>query len=436
MAAPLPRFGWWMTTRPAPPAAQWSSSSAVPSQEPSSTTTTCLSSGSASTRSRTSAIVLASLKTGTTKLTLRAGAGGAAGASRISSWRAALTPKWSAVSRKTGTPKRVGDARPSRGGRRLRAALNGDEVAATRTRAATAPERRSLLDLWPGPLVLVGALVAGFTIYLNAKNHNFGFDFRGGEWAAGRDVLHGRSPYPAPDAAHLVAVGNAYIPPPLLAVLSAALSLLPMVPAAIVLDVVSTAALALALRIVGVRDWRVYGLALTSFPCVSTIVLGQPDGLLALGVALAWRYRSSWRGAAAVGTVVALKLLAWPLLVWFVATRRLKQAAVAAGLAVVLAVAVAAIVVRLAGDRDLGVFTAALAFGLLASPILWTHYLVVLLVPLAITHRRADAAWLATIAYWLSPLEPPPHVWKGVFVLLLTATLSVVAADPARLRSA
>ena len=358
-------------------------------------------------------------------------------------------------------------------------------MAATRTRRATAPERRSLLDLWPGPIALVGALVAGLTIYLNAKNHNFGFDFRGGEWAAGKDVLAGRSPYPAPDAAHLVAVGNAYIPPPLLAVLSAPLSLLPMVPAAIVLDVVSTAALALALRIVGVRDWRVYGLALTSFPCVSTIVLGQPDGLLALGVALAWRYRRSWHGAVAVGTVIALKLLAWPLLLWFLATRRLKQAAVAAAVAIVelggswaligfkglpqyrhlleadatafqirghsvvaaalrlgasphaarllavaVAVAVAAIVVRLARDRDLGAFTAALAFGLVASPILWTHYLVVLLVPLALAHRRADAAWLATIAYWISPLEPPPHVWKVFLVLLLTATLSVLAAEP------
>src|SRR5919108_679236 len=183
IAAPLPRFGWWMTTRPAPPAAQRSSSSPVPSQEPSSTTTTCFSSGSASTRSRTS------------------------------------------------------------------------------------------------PIVLVGALVAGLTIYLNVKSHSYGFDFRGGEWVAGRDVLAGRSPYPAPDPAHLVAVGNAYIPPPLLAVLSVPLSLLPMVPAAIVLDVVSTAALALALRIVGVRDWRGYRLPPPSFPRGSPIVLRPPDGL-------------------------------------------------------------------------------------------------------------------------------------------------------------
>src|SRR5919109_106447 len=420
IAAPLPRFGWWMTTRPAPPAAQRSSSSPVPSQEPSSTTTTCFSSGSASTRSRTSPIVLASLKTGTTKLTRRAGAGGATGASRTSSWRAALTPKWSAVWRETGITqadrRRSTFARwpPPAGGVQWR------RMAATRTRAATAPERRSLLDLWPGPIALVGALVAGLTIYLNVKSQSYGFDFRGGEWVAGRDVLAGRSPYPAPDPAHLVAVGNAYIPPPLLAVLSVPLSLLPMVPAAIVLDVVSTAALALALRIVG---------------------------------ALAWRYRSSWRGAAAAGLVIALKLLAWPLVLWFVVTRRFRQAGVATAVAVaatagswsligfeglsqyprllsadatafqarsrsvvaaavglgttahaarllafLVAAAVAVTVWRLASDRDLGAFAAALAFGLL------------------------------TIAYWISPTDLPAPVWKIMVVLVVTATLSVLAA--------
>ncbi|HYZ76889.1 MAG TPA: glycosyltransferase family 87 protein [Gaiellaceae bacterium] len=356
-------------------------------------------------------------------------------------------------------------------------------MAATRTRRATAPGRQSLLDVWPGPIVLVGALVAGLTIYLNVKSHSYGFDFRGGEWVAGRDVLAGRSPYPAPDPAHLVAVGNAYIPPPLLAVLSVPLSLLPMVPAAIVLDVVSTAALALALRIVGVRDWRVYGLALTSFPCVSTIVLGQPDGLLALGVALAWRYRSSWRGAAAAGLVIALKLLAWPLVLWFVVTRRFRQAGVATAVAVaatagswsligfeglsqyprllsadatafqarsrsvvaaavglgttahaarllafLVAAAVAVTVWRLASDRDLGAFAAALAFGLLSSPILWMHYLVLLFAPLAVAHKRAGAVWLLTIAYWISPTDLPAPVWKIMVVLVVTATLSVLAA--------
>ena len=354
-------------------------------------------------------------------------------------------------------------------------------------RLAPVREQRSLLDLSAGPLVLVGAAVAALTLYMAVRGSIYGFDFHGGAWPAGRDILAGRSPYPAPNPAKLLVPGNSYIPPPPLAFLSVPFSLLPFVPAVVAWGVACTAALVLALRIVGVRDWRVYGLALTSFPFVASLGLGQPDGLLALGVAVAWRYRSSWRGAAAVGMVIAVKLLAWPLLIWLLATRRFKQAGVATAvaigsvggswaligfkgiseyrhllaadatafqvrshsvvaaalrlgtnertakvLAIVVALAVAAAVVRLSSDRDVGFFAAALSFGLLVSPILWTHYLVVLLVPLAIAHKRADAAWLLTIAYWISPLEPPLHVWKIVFVLLLTAALSVLAARRVR----
>ena len=114
-------------------------------------------------------------------------------------------------------------------------------MAATMAPGATAPDRRSLLDLSAGPMVLVGVLLAAITIYANAKRHAYGFDFQGGLWAAGRDVLAGQSPYPAPDPAKLQAVGNAYIPPPLLAVLSVPLSVLPFVPALVVWDVVCAA---------------------------------------------------------------------------------------------------------------------------------------------------------------------------------------------------
>jgi hypothetical protein len=131
-----------------------------------------------------------------------------------------------------------------------------------------------LLDVSTGPLVLVSALLAGFTIYANAKSHVYGFDFRGGAWAAGRDILAGRSPYLPPDPAQLLVPGNSYIAPPLLAVLSAPLSIMPFVPAAVVFGVLCTAALVVALRIVDVRDWRVYGLALTSFPFVASTTLG------------------------------------------------------------------------------------------------------------------------------------------------------------------
>jgi alpha-1,2-mannosyltransferase len=360
-------------------------------------------------------------------------------------------------------------------------------VEATAARLGPVREQRSLIDVSAGPFVLVGAAVSLLTLYLIAKGPMYGFDFRGGAWPAGRNVLAGRSPYPDPDPVKLLVAGNAYIPPPPLAVLCVPLSILPFVPAVVALGVACTAALVAALWIVGARDWRVYGLALTSLPFVASIAVGQPDGLLALGIALAWRYRSSRRGAAAVGVVIALKLLAWPLLAWLLVTRRFRQAAFAAAvaaatvvgtwaligfeglsqyprlleadaeafqkwshsmvaaalrlgapghaarlLAIGIAAGVAFAVFRLASDRDLGAFTAALAFGLLASPIVWTHYLVVLFVPLAVAHQRAaDGAWLLTIPFWLSPLDPPRHLSQVFLVLALAAALSVLGARPA-----
>jgi hypothetical protein len=361
-------------------------------------------------------------------------------------------------------------------------------VATISTPLAPPAARRSLLDMSSGLFVLVGLAMAMWTIYVVATVHLWGFDFHGGAWTAARDVWAGRSPYHAPDPAKLLVPGNAYIPPPLFAFLCGPLALLPFVPAVVVFGVACTAALVLALRIVGVRDWRVYGLALTSYPFVASLALGQPDGLLALGIALAWRYRSSWRGAAALGIVIALKLLAWPLLLWLVLTRRFRQAGVAAAvvtgavlgswspigfqgltqygrlldadatafavrshsvvsaalrlgtsqhaarlIAVLVALGVAVLVVRLGTDRDLALFAAALSFGLLASPIMWTHYLVVLYVPLAIAHRHPEV-WLLTIPFWLSPLEPPPHVWKVFWVLALTVVVSVLSARRSRSR--
>src|SRR5919199_1638636 len=148
-------------------------------------------------------------------------------------------------------------------------------VATTTIRLARARGRRSPLDLSAAPFVLVGAAMAGITLYVNAKGH-YGLDFRGGAWGAGKDVLAGRSPYPAPDPAQLLAAGNAYIPPPLLAVLSVPLSVLPFVPAIVVWNVLCTAALVLALGTLGVRDWRGGGPPPPPFPLLARVLPGPP----------------------------------------------------------------------------------------------------------------------------------------------------------------
>jgi alpha-1,2-mannosyltransferase len=336
---------------------------------------------------------------------------------------------------------------------------------------------------------LIASLVAAAVITLarNALGSQYGYDFYGGMWKAGQDLLAGRSPYLAPNAHQLLVAGNSLITPPLLAVVAIPFSVLPFGLGVALWNLVCAAAFAGALVLLGVRDRRVVVIALCSFPFVSSLILGQPDGLFALAAAAAWRWRDSWRGAIAVGVLIAAKLLAWPLLLWLLVTRRVKCSAIAlctavallllswapigfkglvdypqllaadarafatrshsvvAGamrlgvseqLATVLAIAVAAAVavaiIRAARGSDRGYFAAAIAAGLLASPLLWSHYLVLLFVPLAIGRPRKDQLWLLSAAFWLSPIEPA-HGWQIGLVLLTATTIAIGASASSRL---
>src|SRR5262249_5046609 len=51
---------------------------------------------------------------------------------------------------------------------------------------------------------------------------------------------------------------------------------------------------------------------------------------------------------------------------------------------------------------DVAVLTLAIAAALAASPIVWVHYFLLLLVPLALTQPRLSALWLVPLLY--SPL--------------------------------
>jgi hypothetical protein len=88
-----------------------------------------------------------------------------------------------------------------------------------------------------------------------------------------------------------------------------------------------------ALRILGVQDWRCYGVALISAPAINSIALGTLTSFLLLGTALCWRYRDN-PAAAGVATAVTalLKLFLWPLGVWLLVTRRWRAAIICTGL--------------------------------------------------------------------------------------------------------
>jgi hypothetical protein len=299
--------------------------------------------------------------------------------------------------------------------------------------------------------------------------------------------------------------------PPLLLWLDAPLSLLPYDAARIAWSLLELGALTAALRLLGLRDWRCYGLALFCVPVVSGLAMGNVSLVLVLGLAAVWRLRDrSIAAGVTVGLLVAVKLLFWPLLVWLVATRRFRSAAVAvavgplavlaawsaiafkgladyldllhivggrtagpraaniwalahqAGLsdalarglqyACALAVLGAACALARRTDGDRRAFSAVIVAAIVASPVVWLHYFVFLLVPIALTARRLGPAWRIPAAFWAVVLLPGNHLFferepghgevligsgpstarVGLFLALAAATLAITAVRPPR----
>jgi Protein of unknown function (DUF2029). len=95
-------------------------------------------------------------------------------------------------------------------------------------------------------------------------------------------------------------------------------------------------------------------------------------------------------------------------------------------------------------DRDVAVLTLCLAAALAASPIVWVHYFLLLLVPLALTRPRLSALWFLPFVYY--PLGesawPAGDARKlgialvATVVLLVGALLRVERAADQRVRLA
>ena len=81
--------------------------------------------------------------------------------------------------------------------------------------------------------------------------------------------------------------------------------------------------LAATLWVVGVRDWRVYGVASLWPPVIDSYQTANLTLPLALLVAIVWRYRDNrWVAGATLGLALALKFFLWPVAIWLVATGR------------------------------------------------------------------------------------------------------------------
>jgi hypothetical protein len=336
------------------------------------------------------------------------------------------------------------------------------------------------------PLVLL-AVVSIVTFVDGLNPGSIGFDFRGAYLPAADAVADGESPYP-PVEGPALASHSAYVYPPLLAYVLIPFTILPETVAAVLAVLGAAAILGATLAILGVRDVRCYAAVLVWAPTVNALHMASASVLVALAAALAWRFRATvWPLAAAVGLGIATKLILWPLLVWTLATRRVLPTALGAlvGLGVTLAlwallgfegltsypamlrrlaaleaedsyslvgafaalgaggtgarvVAIAVAVALLAlcvlyarrGD-DSKAFTAALAAALAFSPIVWLHYFVLLLVPLAIARPRFSAVWLLPLLLWLTPLNGNGESVQPLLPAVVAATVfAVILLEP------
>ncbi len=137
-----------------------------------------------------------------------------------------------------------------------------------------------------GQVLAFGVLPVVLTIALLSVTYGKAsslYDFHGGLYGAGADIVHGRSPYRpgylmlqaaikrSGGVAQTVIDVPVYPPPVLLAAVP--FSLLPDRVAGVLFVVLSIGAVILSRRLLRVRDWRCYGLACASWPVLSWEIL-------------------------------------------------------------------------------------------------------------------------------------------------------------------
>jgi hypothetical protein len=249
--------------------------------------------------------------------------------------------------------------------------------------------------------------------------------------------------YPAP--AHVAAVP---------------LSLLPFEAAFVLFTVLSLLAVMGSLLLVGVRDWRCYGLTLLSVSVLEALQLGGLTPFLGLALALLWRYAdTTWRASFAAAALIFLKLFLWPVSLWLLMTRRgavffralglcaavtlgawaiigfrglleyprllstlatvlrgqgdslyqgalllgLSPTAGAIGTTAVGVVLLAAGVLLARRERAGEAFLFAVIAAFALTPVVWEQYFMLLIIPIAILQPRLGWMWAIPLLTWLAP---------------------------------
>jgi hypothetical protein len=285
-----------------------------------------------------------------------------------------------------------------------------------------------------------------------------GVDFTQEFWVASHRVLHGGDPYTWTQFQIRHGVSFPYLAPTALVFIP--LALLPPDTGTFLVIGLSMLALVGTLRALEVRDWRLYFFVFLWWPVANVWQTGNVTLLLAFGLALVWRYRQRpWVAGLLSAAVISLKPFVWPVVLWLLFTRRYRASAWALvwgvainaaawavvgfgrisqylhlsatvtstlkrtgyGLIALLAhpgapiwtgVALMAVVVvglivacfraGVHGDDRQSLLLCVLLM-LAATPLLWNHYFVLLIVPLAIYRPRLSLEWIAGLLWWLCP---------------------------------
>jgi hypothetical protein len=338
------------------------------------------------------------------------------------------------------------------------------------------------------PILLLGVLpvivLAGGAYGFNHTG-NLATDFRFELYPEATRILHWSDPFP-PVHRNFAAGPNRVFPVPA-ALLAAPLTMLSPQWAGAIAVALLLALLAATLWVLDVRDWRVYGLVGLWGPSLAALQSGNVTIVLGFLVALAWRWRDRrWAPGLLIGAAIAVKLFLWPLLVWLLAIRRYRAAAsgavigVVGGLLLVLPFIGLPDYVRLLNNMSkvfgptsynvigllqlshaasmrnavlasicVGLAVLACAYvrrslllalvaSLLLSPIVWTHYYVLLIVPLAIRWPKLAPVWFIPLVMALCPgtwLDVRLwHVLVGLGVLLAVTATEWAPCNPVPLK--
>jgi alpha-1,2-mannosyltransferase len=308
------------------------------------------------------------------------------------------------------------------------------------------PRVRALLRV--GSIVALGVLPVVALVTMFAVNWTGGplaGDFHYELYPEAKLLLHGENPFPPVDW-DPTAQPN-LIWPPVAAYVISPLTIVPVGAADVAIVVIGLACFALSLWLVGVRDWRVYGVVGLWPEVVSEMRVSHLTPVVAVLVAAAWRYRDA-RGTPGIllGVAVAVKFFIWPVGLWLAAIKRAREAllaALVAGASLLLVLPFTGLdeyvrsLARLgrAFDQDsytvygllvqsgasdsvargatlaVGVvllgavwryksFALAIASGLVLSPIVWLDYFALAALPLALARPRLSAIWFLPIATW------------------------------------